>query len=82
VRFVIGGNNYGNSTWGDVLLGVARSGTGTGGWWVPWTMRRLISLAPGSYTVKLQVTGWDGSNVRCLLDAEDYSRARLHVTVR
>ena len=41
-----------------------------------------VLLAPGMYSVKLQITGWDGADVACLSDGEDYSRARLHVTVR
>jgi hypothetical protein len=81
-RFVIGANAYGNGTWGDVIVGVPRSGTGTAGWWVAWSMRRQVSLAPGSYAVKLQVSGWEGSTIGCVLDGEDYSRARLAVTVR
>ncbi len=82
VRFVVGDNAYGNGTWGDVLVGVSRSGTGNGGWWEHWNIRRQLSLAPGAYVVRLQVAGWDGSDVGCQLDAEDYSRARLYVTVR
>jgi|GEM_PF-1150367 len=81
-RFVIGSIAYGNGTWGDVLVGVARGGTGSSGWWQPWSMRRQVSLAPGAYAVKLQITGWDGSDAGCLLDGEDYSRARLNITVR
>ena len=80
-RFVIGAIQYGNPSWGDVITGVARSGTGTSGWWQPWSMRRQVSLAPGAYAVSLQVTGWEGSDVGCQLDGEDYSRARLAVTL-
>lgn len=80
-RFVIGAIQYGSPSWGDVITGVARSGTGTSGWWQPWSMRRQVLLAPGAYTVSLQVTGWDGSDVGCLLAEEDYSRARLAVAL-
>lgn len=81
VRFVVDGTPYGNTSWGDVLVGCAESATANdaAGWWCPWSMERDLTLTEGPHTFSLQMTGWTSSVNACSLDNGDYSKAKLRV---
>jgi hypothetical protein len=77
-RFVINGTPEGNTSWGDVIVGASSPAEQNNhGWWTPWTMKRLKPLAAGTHTIKVQMTGWLGTDAICHSDSTEFSRANL-----
>ncbi|MCX6106192.1 MAG: hypothetical protein NTY08_10220 [Proteobacteria bacterium] len=74
-RFVIDGVAQGDGTWGDEIIGVGR--TGHPGWFSSWSIGREVALVAGTHSIKLQMTGWSGSDAACLNVANSYGAARL-----
>lgn len=82
-RFVVDGTVYGHPSWGDQIVGVNKSSAGAPGWWTAWYIERdLDSMATGSHTAKLQITGWLDSTVGCTLSTGEFSAARLRIEAR
>lgn len=71
LRFVVDGTPYGNATWGDVIVSIAS--------WSSWSMERHLLLVPGAHTVKIQQSGYSGTDTGCHSYAEEYSAARLNI---
>ena len=76
-RFVVDGTPYGNTSFGDQLVGVGN--TGHPGWSTSWHIEREVSLASGNHTVQVQMVGWTGSTAGCVCSDDDYTKARLWV---
>ncbi|MCX6104442.1 MAG: hypothetical protein NTY08_01245 [Proteobacteria bacterium] len=74
-RFVIDGAGQGDGTWGDEIIGVGR--TGHPGWFSSWSIGREVTLVAGTHSIKLQMTGWSGSDAACLNVANSYGAAQL-----
>jgi len=80
LRFLVDNIAYGNSSWGDVIVGC---GAGIyAGWWCPWLMRRTLQLGAGNHVVTVQQTGWSGTTAGCGSEAESQSAARIRVLIR
>lgn len=81
-RFVVDGSPYGNSSWGDRLIGCPASSNSLGAWWCNWSMRRTLNLSAGTHAVLVQMTGWGGTAAGCASDGGEYSVGKLWAVAR
>lgn len=81
-RFVVDGAPYGNSTWGDRIIGCPGGSNSQGAWWCNWSMRRTFNLSAGVHAVSVQMSGWSGTVAGCALDGGEYSNAKLWAVAR
>ena len=78
IRFVIDDVIEGDTTFGDVLIGISGPGSTTA-WWTPWTAERTVLLPKGDHKVVLQQIGWSGTDSGCKSQLNSYSAAKLTV---
>jgi hypothetical protein len=82
-RFLIDNVAYGDSSFGDVIVGCGTYAQGgSAGWWCPWSMRRTLQLGGGSHFATVQQTAWEGTTAGCASSASSYSAARFRVVIR
>jgi hypothetical protein len=77
-RFFIDWVWYWNNIWWDQITGCATS-TALVGNWCPWNIEREIDLSSWTHSVNVQITGWWISYPWCVIDSNDYSKARLFI---
>jgi hypothetical protein len=80
-RFLVDNVAYGDTRWGDVIVGCG-TGSNYSGWWCPWLMRRTLQLRAGDHVATIQQTGWDGTTTGCRSEVGDYSATRFRIEVR
>ncbi len=83
LRFLVDNVAYGDSSWGDVIVGCGTGAeSGSSGWYCPWYMRRTLQLGAGSHVATVQQTGWANTTSGCSSYAADHSAARFRVVIR
>jgi hypothetical protein len=81
-RFVVDNMPYGDSSWGDVIVGCSPLGA-SGGWWCPWFMSRELELEAGAHVATVQQSGSSGTPTSgCQTSASAYSATRFRISVR
>jgi hypothetical protein len=71
-RFMVNTSGTGDATWGDRIIQVYN--------WSEWSIERDLPLTAGTYAVKVQQTGWSGTNAGCASNTNQYSAAHLSLT--
>jgi len=80
-RFMIDGVAYGDSIWGDRIVGCGKSSSGHPGWWCQWNIERDVTLDAGNHSIQVQMTGWISSDVYCRIIGNDPYAAKLFVEI-